>query len=311
MGAASLAHNPSEPRTPNAEPRIHGCSGFGAGQDLVLTEEVVQAVYQPHVAELVDGDPCCFLGVVTCTGWRRVEDVECEVEDHVVVGVGVGADSLDPADEAGDDACETGLLGALPDDGFAEVFAELNSAPGDGPGAGGGAGAGAPEEDAAVVDRDRADGDLGYARHPAGRCMTMMRAVKPDSSKKFFAARAPGSANASTPMQPARDANATSSVIIASPTPTDRAPSSTKRSVITARRAPSWSTSISKAANPMTTSSIVPTTTQASSRSRSAAYASSSGSARASRSAQIAPPRTARNSARIARASSARRATSS
>src|ERR1700694_2819390 len=97
-------------------------------------------------------------------GWRRVEDVGCEVEDRVVVGVGVGADSLDPADEAGDDAFETGLLRELPDDGFAEVFAEVNSATGDGPGAGGGAVAAAHEEDAAVVDRDRADGDLGYAR---------------------------------------------------------------------------------------------------------------------------------------------------
>ena len=56
--------------------------------------------------------------------------------------------------------------------------------------------------------------------------------MKPARSKKFFVARWPGSANASTPMQPAAVARATSSVAIASPTPTARASGSTYRSPI-------------------------------------------------------------------------------
>ena len=80
------------------------------------------------------------------------------------------------------------------------------------------------------MHRDGADGDDGSGRlaHPRSFalvpslgvtpgpslgswsewCMTMARAVKPCSSKKFFAARWPGSATTSIPMQPRRRGNA-------------------------------------------------------------------------------------------------------
>jgi len=88
------------------------------------------------------------------------------------------------------------------------------------------------------------------------------------------------------------------------PTPTSRAPSSTKRSVTTPRFAPDRSRSTTTAPNPSTTLSMVPTTTRASSRASNARYESSSGSGHASRSTHRLPPRIAASSARIAAASS-------
>jgi len=52
--------------------------------------------------------------------------------------------------------------------------------------------------------------------------MTSARAVKPDSSKKFFVARCPGSARASIPVQRRVAQNATMSPAMTSPTPTER-----------------------------------------------------------------------------------------
>ena len=58
------------------------------------------------------------------------------------------------------------------------------------------------------------------------------------ASKKFFVARCPGSAMASTPTQPRSTQNAMTSAIIVSPMLTSRAPGSTKRSVSTPSRSP-------------------------------------------------------------------------
>src|SRR5437879_5474775 len=94
-------------------------------------------------------------------------------------------------------------------------------------------GFGQPTHEPAVADRHLGPG-LAVALQPDGHrlrrspsrwCITSLRAVNPDSSKKFLVDRCPGRATASMPEQPWASHHTTRSTIIASPTPTCRAPS--------------------------------------------------------------------------------------
>src|SRR5581483_2731013 len=109
------------------------------------------------------------------------------------------------------------------------------------------------EQETVGVDGDGTDGHLGprrtvalesYGHASLNRwCINRLRAVKPDSSKKFFVERCPGRAMAYMPKHPCASHHAMSSPIIASPPPTSRAPSSTKMSSTTPRHEPSFSVS--------------------------------------------------------------------
>src|SRR5581483_930333 len=220
--------------------RLIGASGEAVQGPDVL-EEVQEARGQLEVREVSHGRPGDLSGVVA--GDRvhvEVEDGHGEVEDHEVRAVGLVGDALDPAEEAVDHDLETGLLADLTHDGFVERLSPLDPAAGHRPHPCCGPVPAADEEDAVAVERDGPDRHLGRAHAESGRfrCITSARAVKPCSSKKFFVARWPGSARASTPVQPRSMQNSISAFAIASPTPTERAPSSTNRSLITPSRAP-------------------------------------------------------------------------
>src|SRR5581483_2870805 len=184
-----------------------------------------------------------------------------EVEDDEVPVV---VDAFDPAEQLVDDHVEAGLLDDLAHHRGLDGLPPLDSPAGDGPPPRRRAVPAPDEEQLVVADGDRADGQLrpGHGSKLRGRCMTSSRAVRPCSSKKFFAARCPGSARASTPTQRCSAAKAMSASAMISPTPTERASVSTNSSVIRARRSPFGSVSSSTTPNPTTTSSMRPATTR-------------------------------------------------
>src|SRR5688500_12977084 len=251
------------------EPQVDGLRRL---QDVVVDQEVEEALDEADAVELPQPNPRDLVGIVPrhrdLVGF---EGRDQEVEDHEVVVV---TDALDPAEEPLDDDVETGFLRYLAHHRLVKLLPHVDPAARDRPCARARASAPADEQQLAVAYCDPADRDLDDAGHAsvsrARRCITMARAVNPDSSKKFLAARWPGSASASIPTQSCRVQNSTRSPASASPTPTSRASDSTKRSVITPSRSPERNTSISAAPNPITASSSVPTTRRASSRPSSA-----------------------------------------
>src|SRR6266511_196062 len=251
---------------------------FSRLHDADIEQEVEQPRHQRQSVELVEVHPRRLHGVVA--GLRslgRVERRAREVEDDEVVLVPFAAHPLHPPEEPVDDDIDAGLLVRLAHNGLVQLFPQLHPPARERPFPCRRPVAPPDEEDLSVAPHHRADRDLWPVAQPRSpsdrfstRCMTSARAVNPDSSKKFFAARWPGSASVSTPIHPCATQNATSSSAITSPTPTARASGSTYRSVMIPRVSPVRSCSSVTTPKPITVSSTVPTTTSASSRSRSA-----------------------------------------
>ena len=153
-------------------------------------QEVDEAVDETVVTEVGDRDPG-GLGRVVAGMDRRVgvEDGDSEVEDDEVLPL---VEAFDPSEELVDNNIEPGLFGDLAHDGRLGGLADRDVTAGYRPLPRRGPVTAADEKQLVVADGDGADGELGSAHRSDARrdlCMMRARAVKPCSSKKFFAAR--------------------------------------------------------------------------------------------------------------------------
>ena len=160
------------------------------GEHPDVFEEVDEPGDEAIATQVGDRDPGGFGGVVTGTdGPVGVEDRDPEVEDDEVLSV---VEAFDPSEELVDDDIETRLFGDFAHDGDFDRFADRDVPARHGPLPRRGAVTAADEEQLVVAHRDGADGELRSAHWSDARsdlCMMRARAVKPCSSKKFFAAR--------------------------------------------------------------------------------------------------------------------------
>jgi enoyl-CoA hydratase len=149
--------------------RLAGAGATGSGKDIqhaVLMEKLGQAVDQPELGDLTQGNPRCFGGVVASSWLLCRQDGDPEVQDHVVVAL---AKALNPADQSVTDPFQSGFLGQLPDHRLSKRLAKLHPAAWNRPLSRRRPVAAPDHQQVVSVDSDGADADQGPGvNHRAG-----------------------------------------------------------------------------------------------------------------------------------------------